>query len=229
VLLGAVLLAWVPFRGSIYWNRLGAARMLFFLIPQALSFSVPVGLTLGILAGLGRAAQSDRLRTLVLIIAAMWSIALFGMLAWVVPASNQAFRVAAARQYVAKGANELTLAELGQLLAAKRREPMPAPNEIRSLALNYHMRWALAGSPFVLACFAVVLTRRRRHGRLMLGLVGCVALVGHYVITYTTWKFGIDGTMPSSAAAWTSNAVFLILSVAMMTAEARRPGPAPRT
>ena len=223
VLLGTVLLASVPFRTFAAWSRPNAARLALFLVPQALPVSIPVGLTFGILVGLGRAAAPRRARALVLVIAGLSSMASFAMLAWVVPVSNQAFRVTASGRAVMKGANELTLGELGRLREAKAHEPMAAPNEIRSLALNYHTRWAFAGAPFVLSFFAVALTHRRRRGRLMLGFVGCAAIFGYYAIMYKARALGLDRTLPTFVAAWIPNAAFLILSAAVSEREMDNP------
>ena len=82
------------------------------LVPQALPLSIPIGLTFGILCGLGRVSASYRSRAVILSLAAAASFVSFTMLAWVVPMANQAFRVAIAGQPLAKGSRELTLGEL---------------------------------------------------------------------------------------------------------------------
>lgn len=70
---------------------------------------------------------------------------------------------------VQKGANELTLGELRKLLEPGVRESTlaSAPSDVRSLALNYHRRWALAVTPLVLAFFAVALAGRCQRRRIM--------------------------------------------------------------
>jgi lipopolysaccharide export LptBFGC system permease protein LptF len=214
-----VLLAAIPFRRLLRGDPNAGSHALY-LVPQALPIAIPVGLIFGILWGFGRGAASRRSRTLVLIVAVASSVASFTMLAWVVPAANQAFRVAlSGRPLVMKGVNELTLGELRRLLELRRHEPMalerPHDIYVRDLALNYHTRWALAGAPLVLSIFAVVLTGRRR-GRLMLGLVGFTAIFVYYIIMYSARALGLYGTLPAFALAWSPNAVFLLVSVAVM-------------
>jgi lipopolysaccharide export LptBFGC system permease protein LptF len=192
-----------------------SATLLLYLLPQALPLSVPVGLTFGILWGFGRAAASRRSRTVVLIVAVTFSAVSFTMLAWVVPATNQAFRVSLMGRPVMKGVNELTLGELSQLIETRGRDPKALPNsrDVRRLALNYHARWALAGAPFVLSLFSVSVTHRRRRDRWILGLAGCAAISGYYIIMYAAKEFGLSRTVPALAAAWAPNVAFLLVSV----------------
>jgi hypothetical protein len=225
IAIGTVVLAAVPFLRFLTRSDPNAARLALYVIPQALPISVPVGLTFGILWGLGGAAASRRSRTLVLIAAVTSSVASFTMLAWVAPVANQAFRVSVARHSLAKGTNELTLGELGRLLEPGARDPMTRPaSHSRGLALNYHTRWALAGAPLVLSFFAVALTSRRQRGRLMPGLAGFAAIFGYYVIMSEARGFALDRTVPAFAAAWAPNAALLILSVAVMRAGSGRSG-----
>ena len=226
--LGTLLLM-IPFLEVVSRGRRDSAELALYLIPQALPLSIPVGLTFGILWGLGRVAASTRSRTLILLLATMASVASFTMLGWVVPTANQAFRVTMIGHPVLKGANELTLGELRQLLEPGTGEPrsLAAPSDVRSLALNYHGRWALAGAPLVLALFALALTSRRQWGRIMPLLAGCLAIFGYYVVMYSARRLGLDRTLSAFAAAWTPNVAFLILSVAVMLLGSQRAnGPA---
>ena len=233
MLLGTVILAAVPFRNVVLRPDPSSAKLALYLIPQALPISIPVGLLFGILWGLGRVTASRRSRLLVLLVAATLSVTSFTMLAWIVPAANQAFRRQAAMivgvsvvgRPPMKGMNELTLDELGNLLESDAHQPVAlfrVPRDIRPLAVNYHTRWALACASFVLSLFSLALTSRRRHGSVMLGLAGCMAIFGYYVIMFTARDLGLDGTLPAVAAAWAPNAVFLILSVAVMKVGSRR-------
>jgi lipopolysaccharide export LptBFGC system permease protein LptF len=225
IMIVGTLLLMVPFLKFVSRGRPDSAQLALYLIPQALPISIPVGLTCGILWGLGRVAASPRSRTLILLLATMASVASFTMLAWVVPAANQAFRVSMIGHPVLKGANELTLGELRELLEPGTAEPRPlaAPSDLRSLALNYYGRWALASAPLVLALFALALTHRRQLGRLVTLLAGCLAIFGYYVVMHSARRLGLDHTLSAFAAAWTPNVAFLILSVAVMLLASRRP------
>ena len=230
VIVGTLVLAMVPFLNVVSRSRPDSAELALYLIPQALPLSIPVGLTFGILWGFGRVAASPRSRTLILLLATMASVASFTMLAWVVPTANQAFRVSMIGRPVLKGANELTLGELRQLLepGTGEQRPVAAPSDLRSLALNYHGRWALAGAPLVLALFAVALTSRRQWGRIMPLLAGCLAIFGYYVVMYSARRLGLDRTLSAFAAAWTPNVAFLILSVAVILLGSQRANGAAR-
>jgi lipopolysaccharide export LptBFGC system permease protein LptF len=255
IMVVGTLLLMVPPLKSVWRGRPDSAELALYLVPQALPISIPVGLTFGILWGLGRVAASPRSRTLILFLATMASVASFTMLAWVVPAANQAFRVSviarlrtenprsgqtAANQAfrvsmighpVLKGANELTLGELRQRLepGTAGSRPPAAPSDLRSLALSYYGRWALAGAPLVLALFVIALTYRRQCGRLMTLLAGCLAIFGYYVVMYSARRLGLDHTLSAFAAAWTPNVAFLILSVAVMLLASRRANEPVRT
>jgi hypothetical protein len=187
------------------------AMLAIYLIPQALPLSIPVGLTFGIFWNLGRIPASRRLRTLVLLIATAISIVSFTILAWVMPASNQALRVSIAGGAVARTATELTLRELGRALDQRTATPATfSPAATRSLALDYHTRWALACAPLVLAIFALVLTARGTRGSLVLGLIATAAIAGYFVILV----IARGSALPGPAAAWAPNTALLILSVA---------------
>ena len=199
------------------------AELALYVIPQALPLSIPIGLTVGILWGLGRTAASTRSRALIVLIAAIASVASFTVVDWVVPAANQGFRVAMIGHSVPKGANELTLEELRQLLdpTTGEQQPPATTSDVRSLALNYHGRLALAGAPLVLALFALALTGRRQWGRTIPLLAGCLAIFGYYAVMYSARRLGVDRTLSAFAAAWAPNAAFLVVSVAVMFIRSR--------
>jgi lipopolysaccharide export LptBFGC system permease protein LptF len=214
-----IVFAAPPLLSNSFSRNHGNPGILFiYLIPQALPLSIPIGLTFGIIWGVGTVSVSRRTGALILIAAAAVSIVSFTMLSWFVPASNQAFRVSVIGRHVTKGANELTLGELRQLLEPRTNEAaiIAPPAGTRHLALTYHTRWALAGAPFVLATFALALTSRRQLGRLMLGGLGLAAIFGYYVIMYSGRRLGLDGEVPAVAAAWAPNAALLILSFALV-------------
>jgi len=225
---GTVVLM-VPFLKYLSRGRSGSVELALYLIPQALPVSIPVGLTFGILWGLGKVAGSPRSRTLIVLLATLASVASFTTLAWVGPIANQAFRVSMIGHPVPKGVNELTLGELRRLLepGTVEQRPFAAPANLRSLALTYHSRAALAGAPLVLALFALALTRRRQYGRIVPLLAGCLAIWGYYVVMYSARRLGLDHIVSVSAAAWAPNVVLSIVSVALILLGSRRAnGPA---
>jgi lipopolysaccharide export LptBFGC system permease protein LptF len=240
MIVGTLVFVSVPFLKFASLSQPDAAEMALYLVPQALPLSIPVGLTLGILWGFARVSASRRSRTLILLLGTMASVASFTMLAWVVPTSNQAFRVSMFSRMTAqsgaeaqlgqvsgpplKGARELTLGELRQLLDPRTggQWPIVGPSDVQSLALNYHGRWAMAAAPLVLALFAVALSSRRQGGRIVQLLAGCLAIVGYFVVMQAASGLGRDLTLSAFAAAWTPNVGFLILTVAIMKLSSQR-------
>ena len=184
----------LPFLGAVPATRLHTAELAIYLIPQALPLSIPVGLTFGILWGLGRVPASYRSRILILSLAVVASIASFTLLAWVVPMANQAYRVSVVRVLAlrgqpighppAKGPRELTLGELRAALETTTPDADSAATHSRThiLALEFHKKWALGSAPLALAFFAVALSSRRRWGRTMPLFAGSVAIVGYYAV-----------------------------------------------
>jgi hypothetical protein len=227
MIVGTLALAMVPFVNFVSRNHPRSVELAFYWVPQALPLSIPIGLTFGILWGLGRVSASRRTRTVVLLLAFGASLASFTMLAWVVPTSNQAFRVSMMGRLgrpLPKGENELTIGELRQRLepGARQLPAVAAPSDPPSLALNYHARWALGSAPFVLAVFAVAFTSRRHWGRMMPFLVGGVVIFAYYVIMYSARGLGLDRTISPFAAAWTPNTAFLMLSLAITRFSSQR-------
>ena len=89
---------------------------------------------------------------------------------------------------------------------------MGSPRGRRSVAMAYHVRWALSLAPFVLSLFALVWTRRQR-GRVPIVAVGCAMTVGYYLILFLAGRaYMFDRTMSAVAAAWAANVAFLMLS-----------------
>lgn len=194
IVIGTLVLAMVPFVNIVSPNHPRSVELAFYLIPQALPLSVPIGLTFGILWGLGRMSPSPRTQTIVLMLAFGASLASFAMLAWVVPNSNQAFRVSMMGRPLPKGDNEFTTGELRQRLNAGTRQspPLASASAPPRLALNYHGRWALGSASFFLAMFAVALTSRRQWGRTVLFFTGGVVLFAYFVIMYSARELGLD-------------------------------------
>jgi hypothetical protein len=216
-IVGTVLITVGPFVNLVSWSRPHILEFASYAIPQALSVSMPIGLTFGILWGLGRTPASRRTRAVVLALALGVCAVSFTMVAWVAPTSNHAFRVSVAGRPLLKGTNELTLGELrAQIAAGRGVAPAVSPFDTRRLTLRYHQRWALASAPFVLALFAMACTSRRQWRRMMPFLAGALAIAVYYAIMLGALGAGRDEWLSPFAAAWAPNAVFLTLSVVIM-------------
>jgi lipopolysaccharide export LptBFGC system permease protein LptF len=223
ILVGTLVLAMVPFVKLVSPNHPRFVELAFYLVPQALPLSIPIGLTFGILWALRQASPSRRARTTVLLMAFAASLVSFTMLAWVVPNSNQAFRVSMMGRPLPKGENELTIGELRQWLAGTRPPAVVvAPSSRPRLAVTYHARWSLAAAPFMLAVLAVAVTSRRRWGRMMPFLAGGLVIFAYYVILDSARGLGVSRTISPIAAAWMPNTALLLLSLAFTRFSSQR-------
>jgi lipopolysaccharide export LptBFGC system permease protein LptF len=199
---------------SQFWSHPHVADFAVYLIPQAIPLAIPMGLTFGILWALGRLPASRTALLLVLVLALGSSLVSFVTLAWVMPNANQAFRTAVAGGPVAKGGNELTIGELRERLKTPQS---PASRSARDLALNYHGRWALGASPFVLAMLAMIVATWLKSGRMMALILGFILITGFYTLMFAAKNLGLVGTISPFGAAWAPNAVALMVSAAVMS------------
>ena len=169
-----------------------------------------------------RCRTAEDRRTLIRTVGASAAIVIVGTVVLIIP--YHAFRVSMSGHPLQKGANELTLGELRELLEPGTGEqtPLVAPVDRRNLALSYHGRWSLAGAPLVLAFFALSVTARRQSGRIVPLLAGCLAICGYYVLMYSARQLGLDHTLSPFAAAWTPNVALLIVSVVVILLGATR-------
>jgi len=197
------------------------------LVPQVLVTAMAVGATLGIVVAIGGRAFSRRVAGGVAFLAVVVSALSLVNTGWVMPAANQAFRAAlAGRDDVAKGPSELTFVELSQAIGAVRQEPAQPPTwsffHLKSLEMEYHERWALSFSPLVLALFALSIAAGGSLKRWMLGIAGCGAFLGYFVLSYAGRSLVFDGTLPAYVSAWFPNAMFAALAGFLMIRKSRQ-------
>jgi hypothetical protein len=215
-----------PLAWMTHNSQAGTARLLLYLIPQALPIATTFGATLGILFGIGGRVFSRRVAEGVVALALIASALSFVNLGWITPAANQAFRVAVAgRTDVPKGPPELTLGELSREIAIVDRNPSEAPpwyrgnvpRYVMDLAFNYHWRWALSVSPVVFALFALSIAAGGSLKRWVLGIAGFAAFLGYYTLLYGGRELVLSGTMPAYVSAWFPNAMFAAIAGYLMT------------
>ena len=177
-----------------------------YLVPQALPIALPVGLFIGLIYGFRTLIVSLRPRTAVVIAAILCSIASFVALAWVVPASNHAFRRAALNDpAIPKGLPELTLGELQRRIDRNRQ----FGRDVSLMAQTYHSRWALAAAPIVLTAWAFLLVGRLpTRGRFLLGIVAVASCVAYYFMMSSGRAAVLNETLPPIVGAWLPNIVF---------------------
>jgi lipopolysaccharide export LptBFGC system permease protein LptF len=217
-----------------------ALRMFVYLIPQGLGVAVPIGCMCGMLFGLRGSSVSRRSVAGALAFVTLAALCQFVMLAWIVPASNQTFRIVTARAVWAipdsrppmKGLNELTLGELRQQMRARCGWVAGECAGGRNLAFTYHERWSLSAATLVLSLFAASLSAlisasqsgpsaawQRRSisaGRIVRFTCGAIGVFGYYALMYCGRSAALVGAASPFAGAWLPNLVGMLLSLLFM-------------
>jgi hypothetical protein len=184
----ALLLALLPF--SQVERRITdvhPGKLFVYLLPQAVPLAIAFGLPLGIVIALRGRSVTRRVVWSVLAFAISCAAISFVVSGWVLPATNQAFRVLVSGQpFVARGANELTLPEITARLAWLRRRA--SVNDTLAFAFSYHVRLAASFAPIVMALVALSLwtvTRRTLVSSMVIALAlivyvgyGAVVVIG---------------------------------------------------
>jgi hypothetical protein len=98
-LLTALLAAPQLWQQSTQTSSVAAFALLaLYLLPQALAIGLPMGLVFGVLCGLRGRTTAPRSWAIMVVLVAASSIAALGLLGWLLPAANQAFRELSYRQ-----------------------------------------------------------------------------------------------------------------------------------
>jgi lipopolysaccharide export system permease LptF/LptG-like protein len=168
-------------------ERVGTAFALLYLIPQAFPIAISVGVLFGILYGIRGRAVTDRVRNAIVMIAVCCTLVSFVTLAWVVPAWNQAFRVAVSgisSDKLSKGANELTLGELRREIDRLNDSTMRGSAYVLSFTFNYHTRLAFSFLPIVFGLFALGLLEvgLRRRSSFVIGITVVTTCLCYYIL-----------------------------------------------
>jgi hypothetical protein len=183
--------------------------LMLYLVPSALVVALPLGLVFGILLGLRDRLSTARVKWTVVVLGIGCSAAAFIIVAWLMPAANQAFRELAAGRRVLRGFNELTLGELAsgdpiRLMRARR------------LVWEFNYRVALAFAPLVLGLFSLGVTaaRRRDYGPATMGAAALTASFGYYALLFYSRQGFLHGDwLPPAVAAWSPNLVFVAITL----------------
>jgi lipopolysaccharide export LptBFGC system permease protein LptF len=183
------------------------------LIPQASPISIPAGMLFGILWAVRNPATRS-IRRMIIVFGIVCSVFSAGMIGWVIPEANQAYRVVVYQSMqrdghlLEKGANELSWRELrDQINETNTRGGSP---ETRLVRLAFHTRMALLATPLIFAMFALLLVRRPRpFASCFLGLL---LFVGYYTLMVLSRRVA-DGTLSPIAVAWMPNLIVLALSL----------------
>jgi lipopolysaccharide export LptBFGC system permease protein LptF len=198
-------------------------RALPLLVPQATPVALPAAMLFGTVWAVGASAPRT-VRRMVLALGVLCSLLSAGMLGWVIPEANQAYRVVVYRnvpgysQPPARGLNELTWPDLRNRI--RDAEAHGVSGQASLLRFAYHGRMALVATPLIFAALALVLVRRPQ--RVVSSLLGLLLFVGYYTLFRFDRMVG-QGTLPPVLAAWTPDLVAAILIAVMSASRTSRP------
>jgi hypothetical protein len=196
------------------------------LLPQALAMTLPAALLIGVPPAMARSRPSARLIRRVLMLAVLFATLTFGVIGWVVPAANQAFRVAASGMPdLPPGRAESSLAYI-RSEAARMRTFHGGEQLARQIEFEYEIRLALAGAavPLGMLAIAVALTSAGRRHPYVSGVVSLTA----YALTlgaFSRWLVRpllIHTTTNVGTIAWVPNAALILTAGVIAAAIARR-------
>ena len=205
-----VVSIWPPLQRAVLIGR-PVMWLAWYLLPQALSVAVPMGVVFGILAGQRGRAPTRRTQWIIAALTLAISLAMFANVAWAIPASNQAFREMVAGRPIARGTNELTLSAL--------RSVSPA---------QFHVHVALAFSPMALGLFALAVAAawRGTYGRPVTCATALATCMAYYALLYNTNTAALSGQLPA-VAGWLADVVFLAIALLLLRlGHAGQPRPA---
>jgi lipopolysaccharide export LptBFGC system permease protein LptF len=149
---------------------------------------------------------------MVLVLGLVCSLCSSGMLGWVIPAANQAYRVVVFQKVLGysqppeKGTNELTWNDLRDRMREANTRGFSA--QAAYLRLAYQGRLALVATPLIFALLALALVGRPL--RFMSWLVGLLLFVGYYTVPDFA-RLVASGTLSPVVVAWAPNVVALSL------------------
>ncbi len=182
-----------------------------YLTPYPLVAGGVIGVTLGIVLGLGGRALSRRLVASAIGCALASSAVAFVDLGWVAPSASLAYRITVfGNTDPMPGIGEQSLGELRRHIEQFTLDPALAHfGLLAALSFDYHRRVALSVSPLVFTLFALVLAGCFRR-RWVPGIVACLAIVvyGWLIGMVTPWRM----QWPVYAAAWLPNATIATLA-----------------
>jgi hypothetical protein len=188
-------------------------RLAPYLVPQALSLSVPVSLALGVFCRLRGRRTTVVARRCVLVLALGCSLGTFANVGWITPAANQVFRVFLLGRPAGRGANELTISDL------RRRVNLSLPGELPEalpLAFWYQARLAIVAAPPVLCLFSLVTAAPRRGRSGVIVLVTLTFFVACYALFSPSQIAELTRWLPGSAIPWIPNTVVGLATMAVV-------------
>jgi hypothetical protein len=195
------------------------ARAALLLVPQAVPLAIPIGLAFAIAGVMSLRATLGAVRV-ILIAACLVSLVNFALMAWGIPAANQAWRESVAGALrsnadapvvVEKGPSELTLSELRQ----ETRDAVQHGEASRGrlYSWTFHLRFALSLAAVAVAGVLLAVPIDGRVFRVLAVLITCFA---YWLLLSFGEHTARRGYMWPVAAAWLPNCVLMMAATVMV-------------
>lgn len=223
----AVLLILLPF--ASFDDRIRSWYAAATLVPQAVPLAIPIAVAFGLALGL-RARTTVSVAKIMLVCALAASLSSFATLAWVMPASNQAFREMTLREELKasgdvetfkpppKAYNEMSLTELRREIA--QLSARDEPGRARQYAHRFHLRFSLAAATLALAIFLLAAPVNHRALRTLIAFAACLA---YWALIYTGEALSVyRPAIPAFVGAWLPNIVFAASAILIVSSRSSR-------
>lgn len=182
-------------------------RLMTYLLPMTLPLSLPIGLAFGAALGADGRTPSRRLIGAIMLVALATSAASLATMAWVIPASNQSYRVEMMRQAIPKGERELSFGELKLAIATADT------GRSQRLLFEFHKRLSIAAAPVTFAALALVLVIRRRLWRTVTIAAIVAGSFGYYVALWLAQALSKAEALSPQFSAWMPQLALLLTTI----------------
>jgi lipopolysaccharide export LptBFGC system permease protein LptF len=196
-------------------------RVMTYLLPMTLPLSLPIGLAFGATLGAHGRKPSRRLIGAIMLFALAAAAGSLATLAWVIPASNQSYRVAIVQRPLVKGDREMSFAELRDARATADVE------RSKHLLFEFHKRLSIAGAPITFAAMALVVVLRRRPQRLLSIATIVGTAFGYYVALWLANGFSNAGILTPLFSAWVPQIALVLTTILVGLPKGRQKHGAP--
>ena len=190
--------------------------LILMIMPQALALTLPAALLIAVPLAVRRIEPTARLIRRVLLLSVLYVGVTYGLLRWVVPSANQAFRVAVSGiSELPRGLNEKPFTWIKDEIE-RLRTFVGSETIVRQLEVEYEVRLALvaAAVPLGLAALGVAFTPLGRRRPILIGGVS----LGLYVLLIFPVEAQIvvfvlrRTSLPATPVAWLPNAVLVFIA-----------------
>lgn len=215
----AAPLIMLPLRANVSPGRIGAVRTAVLLAPQAVILALPASLLVAIPLVFRRVAERRRVVLRGLGIAALCALATLGLLVFVMPEANQAFRVAASgRADIPRGPSEMGLRDLRERVETLSLTP-GGVRVARTYEYSYQLRLALGciALPLWLLATAMLTSRRVRKRPIVIGALAILAYGWSlFLLDAAAYAmFASSVTVPAIIVAWLPTVALTMLAIAV--------------